>query len=418
LKITSKMAKQTNYLSNKFNKFVALLVFSLPLIFFGTKSVSANSFKGIVLAVNFERLLIDTDIAKQAQSLLQQEFGGRQEEIKSLATALVRDANNLDRQAPQLSQTELLGRQNDIRNRDLHLQGLNNKLNEDAARRNSEERERISQVIRGWLKKYSEKFNVAIIVPDAAYLNNKIDITENVIGLMNGTRTLESITYDGPKEISIAIVYTELIMQDSALSKSYLKSITERYGPNNSEEKNKQFQIARTEIVNKANPIVRTIAQKNNIDLILENAAYHKTDIDITRKIIEVLDGSDSYKVEFFPRATLIAFVDAEKIFSSFSNLNRQTVAEASNPAVKSFTQKKSIDLVVQRAAFVRPSFDITALVLPLINLSKDAHPNEKAGNIQKPPASKIDEAKKKCSELGFKSGTEGFGKCVLRLSE
>jgi hypothetical protein len=29
-----------------------------------------------------------------------------------------------------------------------------------------------------------------------------------------------------------------------------------------------------------------------------------------------------------------------------------------------------------------------------------------------------IDEAKKKCTDLGFKTGTEGFGKCVLQLSK
>lgn len=32
--------------------------------------------------------------------------------------------------------------------------------------------------------------------------------------------------------------------------------------------------------------------------------------------------------------------------------------------------------------------------------------------------SSNIDDAKKKCSDLGFKSGTEGFGKCVLQLSK
>jgi hypothetical protein len=33
-------------------------------------------------------------------------------------------------------------------------------------------------------------------------------------------------------------------------------------------------------------------------------------------------------------------------------------------------------------------------------------------------PAQGIEEAKKKCVDLGFKNGTEGFGKCVLQLSK
>ena len=36
----------------------------------------------------------------------------------------------------------------------------------------------------------------------------------------------------------------------------------------------------------------------------------------------------------------------------------------------------------------------------------------------QMPSVIDFSDAKKKCSELGFKSGTEGFGKCVLQLSK
>jgi hypothetical protein len=35
-----------------------------------------------------------------------------------------------------------------------------------------------------------------------------------------------------------------------------------------------------------------------------------------------------------------------------------------------------------------------------------------------KPAEADLSDAKKKCSDLGFKSGTEGFGKCVLQLSK
>ena len=42
--------------------------------------------------------------------------------------------------------------------------------------------------------------------------------------------------------------------------------------------------------------------------------------------------------------------------------------------------------------------------------------------NSNPPPATSnsisIQDAKSKCSDLGFKSGTEGFGKCVLQLSK
>jgi len=49
-----------------------------------------------------------------------------------------------------------------------------------------------------------------------------------------------------------------------------------------------------------------------------------------------------------------------------------------------------------------------------VLSLLDDAKPIK--ANI--PEISRIDSAKSKCTELGFKSGTEGFGKCVLQLSK
>ena len=43
---------------------------------------------------------------------------------------------------------------------------------------------------------------------------------------------------------------------------------------------------------------------------------------------------------------------------------------------------------------------------------------NEPSSNNSQSLSINIDDAKKKCSDLGFKSGTEGFGKCVLQLTK
>ena len=46
--------------------------------------------------------------------------------------------------------------------------------------------------------------------------------------------------------------------------------------------------------------------------------------------------------------------------------------------------------------------------------------PTYQAPAYQQPPSATvgINDAKKKCAELGFKSGTETFGNCVLKLSK
>jgi hypothetical protein len=51
---------------------------------------------------------------------------------------------------------------------------------------------------------------------------------------------------------------------------------------------------------------------------------------------------------------------------------------------------------------------------------SKPAPPQTFQPAIQAKPAITvdIDDAKAKCVDLGFKSGTEGFGNCVLKLSK
>ena len=43
---------------------------------------------------------------------------------------------------------------------------------------------------------------------------------------------------------------------------------------------------------------------------------------------------------------------------------------------------------------------------------------NPSSTNVIKSQNFDIDSAKLKCNDLGFKSGTEGFGKCVLQLSK
>ena len=56
-----------------------------------------------------------------------------------------------------------------------------------------------------------------------------------------------------------------------------------------------------------------------------------------------------------------------------------------------------------------------------IINLSGAARPSIKSDVVSKNQAnsdSNLESAKTKCLDLGFKSTTEGFGKCVLRLSK
>lgn len=58
------------------------------------------------------------------------------------------------------------------------------------------------------------------------------------------------------------------------------------------------------------------------------------------------------------------------------------------------------------------PNYPIIAQISPVSNTTETKPVAAPTSTMS------INDAKSKCSELGFKPGTEGFGKCVLRLSE
>ena len=63
----------------------------------------------------------------------------------------------------------------------------------------------------------------------------------------------------------------------------------------------------------------------------------------------------------------------------------------------------------------------LQAEVLRLKEIETQAVPPPQSQNKSAPPENErlsLDASKKKCTELGFKPATEGFGKCVLQLSK
>lgn len=72
------------------------------------------------------------------------------------------------------------------------------------------------------------------------------------------------------------------------------------------------------------------------------------------------------------------------------------------------------------RYSFVCNGFPEPKFVAEPTNIAPQQQPQPSTTYIQNSETtkSKIEEAKIKCNELGFKANTEGFGKCVLQLSK
>ena len=88
--------------------------------------------------VNAEKIFVESNMAKAAQSRLQNEFAKRQNEIRDGAQKIKATAEKLDRDAAVMPEAERIRKQRELADFDRDLQRKNRELNDDAAQRNAE----------------------------------------------------------------------------------------------------------------------------------------------------------------------------------------------------------------------------------------------------------------------------------------
>jgi len=183
----------------------------------------------------------------------------------------------------------------------------------------------------------------------------------------------------------------------------------------------------RTKIANEANVVLIQLANKQGLSLVFQEAAYVNAEADLTNDVISLLNKDkqiDQIDIRpVFSKSSRIAIAMAEKIFLAFgdsSNLGkeermklRKVIAERANVAVSQLAKKLDLTIVLQNASFDDPALDITTQVINLMQGTSPA--NQEALNERR---ANLEDFKQKCLDLGFKAGTEQFGKCVLRLSK
>lgn len=153
----------------------------------------------------------------------------------------------------------------------------------------------------------------------------------------------------------------------------------------------------------KANTFIGEVANKNAIDVIYEEAAYVASDGEITQPIIDGLKSDaqpGSIKLNFLKIGPSIAVINAEKIFteskqaklmlqvlddefkpnSNFSKSDfekrklalRTVIAKNANVLINEYAIKQGITLILQEAAFVSDSHNITADLIALLDGDKN----------------------------------------------
>ncbi|WP_188395117.1 OmpH family outer membrane protein [Oxalicibacterium flavum] len=131
--------------------------------------------------ISTERVFREAAPYKAAQARLEQEFSRRQKELQDMATRLKSAADKFDKDAPVLSESDRVRRQRELSDMDRDLQRRQREFQEDLSQRRNEETagaiDRTNKVIKQIAE--AEKFD--IVLQEAAYVSNRIDITDKVI---------------------------------------------------------------------------------------------------------------------------------------------------------------------------------------------------------------------------------------------
>jgi outer membrane protein len=177
------------------NHFQKLNITQIALVFaasFGliTSSVAADDkdFSGKIGVVNSERIFKESNMAKASQAKLQSDFSKREKDLRDDAQKIKSAAEKLDKEAAVMSDSDRVRKQRELADADRELQRKQREFTEDVNQRSFEERSKIAQKANQALKAVAEQRKLDLIVQEAAYVNPRIDVTDEVIKALNSGR--------------------------------------------------------------------------------------------------------------------------------------------------------------------------------------------------------------------------------------
>ncbi len=133
--------------------------------------------------MNSERILRDSQPAKQAQNKLAQEFAQRVRELQDMARKIRALADQLDKDAAALVDAERQRRRREVADLDPKQQAFG----EDLQRRRSEELAQLEEHANRVIRRLAEQRGYDLVVQEAVYVNPRIDITDDVMKALNAS---------------------------------------------------------------------------------------------------------------------------------------------------------------------------------------------------------------------------------------
>lgn len=131
--------------------------------------------------VNTQRLFRDAPVAVKAQKKLDAEFSKRDQELQKLAKTLQSKQENLEKNALTMAESERRNQERDIAEMTRDIQRKQREFREDLNLRQNEEMAGILERANKVIKQIAEAEKFDLILQDAVFVSQKLDITEKVI---------------------------------------------------------------------------------------------------------------------------------------------------------------------------------------------------------------------------------------------
>jgi len=138
-----------------------------------------------IAAVNSERILRDSQPAKAAQAKLETEFAKRDRELQDMAAKLKAMSDKLDKESAVLADSDRTRRQRELSDLDRDFQRKQREFREDLNQRRNEELAQVLERANRVIRSIAEQRKYDLIVQEAVYVNPRIDITDDVLKVLN-----------------------------------------------------------------------------------------------------------------------------------------------------------------------------------------------------------------------------------------
>lgn len=156
-------------------------------LFFVLISVShAQEFR--IGFVSTDRIFREANIAKSAQTKLEQEFAKREKEIADFGAVIKTAADKFEKDSPTLSEAQRAIRQKQLVDQDRDFQRKRREFQEDLTARRNEELQQVLERANRIVKQVAEAEKYDLVLQEVVYINPKHDITEKVIRALNAAK--------------------------------------------------------------------------------------------------------------------------------------------------------------------------------------------------------------------------------------